>query len=304
MSSGDTFFALLKARLPEHFVEGWDGKDGDELYRAIARVYETASARDVAELRAARILIATGPAKAAGTVTLALAARTGASATILAGTVLFRTAWGVEYVLTANLVYSAIIASPTTLVVDVEARWAGWEGNVDANLVSEWAIPDTSNPAGLTWSGLTTSDGKTQFLAAVESGAVAIQSSTEMSGGLGGTLDLIAQGLGKPRADGEADVSLRARLRSRSKAITPYGIRDAVRAAIGSTKVVIAEPWDWGFAWGVSGWGEEAWMPSLRFAIVLVPEGSDLVALQEFVNRIRPMGYRVMVLEAAPSVFE
>jgi len=303
VSSGDTFFGLLKQRLLPHFVTGWSGRDGEELFRAVARVWETLSARQVDELRAARILVATGPEKATGSVTLALAVRTGPTATVLAGQPLFKTAWGVEYVLAENLVWPALVLTPTTVVVDVEARWAGWEGNVDANLVSEWSIADVNNVESLTWSGLTTEEGQEAFLAAIVSGGVSIVASSQMAGGRMGTLDLLALGAGKPRALDEVNATLRARLRTRVRAVSPGGVRDAVRSMLQTQDVVIAEPWDWGFAIGVSGIGEHAIMPGTRYAVVLVPEGTDTNAVQEFVNRIRPWGHVVLVLEADASVF-
>lgn len=301
MSGGDTFFELLKARLPEHFVQGWADRDGEEAFRAIARVFETVSDRSVAELRSARILIATGPEKATGTITVAFGVSSGAAATVEAGSLIARTAWGVEYVLTENLTMGTIIASPATVTVGVEARWAGFEGNVDGNLVKTWAF---DVQGALDFSGLTTSDGKARFVAAALAGTVYISASSEMSGGRGGTLDVIALGAAKPRAEGEANALLRGRLRTHVRAISKLGIRDAVRAALGTLNVVVLRPWECGFAIGVSGIGEHAIMRGVHFAIVLVPIGTDLVAVQELVDRLSPVSAWVLVLEGVASEFE
>lgn len=144
MATGDEFFALLTERLPAVQVQGWLRRDGEELYRAVARVFETASERSVAEIRAARVLLATFAGKAVGTITITWDAATFYPYTVPTGTVVARTAWGVEYVLTEDIVRTA--GQPAgSQSYEVEARWAGFEGNVDAGFVLEFAdgVPGT-----------------------------------------------------------------------------------------------------------------------------------------------------------------
>lgn len=309
----DRFLSLLKARMPAAFVRSLeDGINGEEVLRAIARVFSRLHVRYLydreaddnhgtqGELVSARILDAGAGAKATATVDLVLDDSTTLGFTLEPdrGLPLFSTSWGVKFGVTGWTRVNGQAAGTVTL--GVKAERDGWEGNVYANMINGWAWGDAANVTEdkIPFSAGTGAGARAELVAKIASGAIRIVSSSEADGGRLATLDLIAQGRGVPRADGEADGSLKQRARSAPNAITPNGIVAAVRTAVGSQAVTISEYWDHGFAWGLSGWGVSAW--SRRwFFVVLVPSGVDTVPVQALVNRIKAAGVYGLVLNAA-----
>lgn len=309
----DRFLTLIKARLPQAFVASLeDGENGEEVLRAIACVFSRLAVRyfrdrdgddgqnTQGELVAARILDAQGSAYATGAVTLALDDATTLGFTLEAGRGLpmLTTPWGVQYEATGWTRVNGQAAGEVYL--GVSAMRAGWEGNVYSGMIREWAWGDAGNVTEdrLPFSTGTGSGARAELVEKLRTGAIRIVSSTECDGGCLGTLDLIAQGRGVPRSEGEGDASLKQRARTAPNAITPNGIVAAVRTATGSSDVSISEYWDHGFAWGLSGWGVGAW--SRRwFFVVLVPAGVDTGPIQALVNQIKAAGVCGLVLNAA-----
>ncbi len=300
----ETLIERVRTRLPDAFLESIDGLSGEELLAIFAAIFARTSERRVTAARARLIRDATGPVRASGSVTVHFAEATGINGYDVAAMlgdeplnqVLFQTPWGVRYVLTTALSRTALDA-PGDVVVTVEAQYAGWDGNVRGDCVTEWAIPDTSNIDSLTFSVGSIVNAREEFLAGVRSGSITFTAGN-MTGGRAGTLDLKAQGRGMPRSDGELDAALRKRLRAPPDAVTPAGILRAVNKALGADVATMSEYWDYGFAMGVSAMGEAA-LAARRGVIVFVPAGSDLVALQALVNRIKAAGYTVTVMEAS-----
>lgn len=291
--------ALLKRRLPVLFVQRWEGVTGEGLMAATARVFAELMRRVESQTGSSLLREATGAIKATGTVSITFDGATVNGYTIAAGTRIAKTPWGIEVVLTQALA-RADGAGAATVTRNVEARWAGDWGNVPDNMLREWAFnPD--NDATLTWSG-TDQDGKDEFLARVKAGTIWIAGSSRMTGGRLGTLDLRGAGRGVPRAVDEPDALYRPRIRTVPlDAITPAGIVRAVNKALGYDGAEIVEYWQTGFAWGSAtngGWGRHPWSRKLH-AVVLVPEGVDLVSYQALVNELRLPGVYIRVLPKA-----
>lgn len=138
-------YARLKAQLDDYQVDGWEGRDGQEFYRALCDVAAAAIARAGARLRARRILQASGATRATGTVTVTWAGATVDAVGLRPGQIIAQTPWGVRYYLTEPLERAAGAAAGS-VTVGVAALWAGREGNVEAAHVSEWALPGGVDP--------------------------------------------------------------------------------------------------------------------------------------------------------------
>lgn len=157
--------------------------------------------------------------------------------------------------------------------VGIAALWTGPEANVPAAQISQWALPAGVDPASeIAWTATTATAGKTEFLAAIAAGTVTIAGLTDATGGADGFLDLIASGRGLPRAPGESDAALRKRIRTLPDVVTPAAILRAVNAAMEPWGVTatMAEPWDYGFAFGVGAFGVNPPSRPWHF-VVLVP---------------------------------
>lgn len=292
-----TLITRVRARLSDHFLGSIDGLSGEELLDVFAAMFARASEKRVDPAKARLVRDATGPVKATGTVTVTFAEATGADAyTVEEGQPLFATPWGVRYVLTSTLTRSSNEGAGTE-VVTVEAEYPGWDGNARGDCVTEWAIPDQNNIDSVDFGIGSDPAAREEFLAGVRAGTITFVAS-DMTGGRAGTLDLRAQGRGMPRAEGESDASLRKRLRAPPDAVTPAGLVRAVNKALGFDGATIYEYWDNGFAFGVSGFGEHAFAGG-RSAVITVPNGSDVVALQALVNRLKAAGYKITVIEEA-----
>jgi hypothetical protein len=296
------YLERLRQRFPEAWLDGFSelGGRGDRMMTAVAAVFGRMRERFKAELEAQRIARATGGVKATGQIRVVITntSITG-GATIAAGQVFAQTPAGVRFVLLDPFVIPAATAGSFTL--DVEAEFAGVHANVPIPIVSEWAF-DPANKDSITWSaGGDTA--KNAFIAGIAAGTVYIDDTLagNMTGGLPGSLDVIAAGRGLPRAEGEPDPILRRRLVRPQDAITPAGIRRAVAEALGvdESLVEVSEVWVHGFAWGVSGWGVSPWSAML-WVYILIPSGSDVVAIQALVDRIKPIGIIAKVMEIAP----
>lgn len=286
--------ARLRVRLSPHALAELDGLSGEEVLEIFGAMLERAGEMRRLKARARLLRDATGPVKATGTVDVTFTETQVGVATLVSGTVLFQTPWGVRFALNGSLVRSDAQA-PGTVTRDVVAEWAGWDGVVRGRDVTEWAIPDLGNVDSLT--GLSGA-GSQFFIDGVAAGTITFAMS-DTTGGRAGTLDVRARGLGMPRAEGEADATLRRRLLVAPDAISPNGIVRAVDAALGDEVSSLVEYGAWGFAWGsetLGGWGLHGWGRKKSF-IVYVPAGSDLVAIRALVDRIRAAGYYGLVLE-------
>lgn len=297
------FLDRLRSRLPEVFLEGFEGLGGrgDRLLNAVAGVFGRVRDNIKAELDARLIMRATGGHRATGVVYVSFADTSVYEWTILAGTVLFSTPAGTRFRLVND--FTRLAADPAGVVyVDVEAEYVGTHANMPASAVSQWAVSG-NDPLSLAWSGGTSANGKAEFLAGIASGDITIDTTdaTEMSGGLPRSLDLRAAGRGLPREESESDRDLRVRIRTIPDAVTPPGIERAVAAALGVdlALVRVSEYWEHGFAWGVSGWGVGAWSQRLLF-YVIVPVGSPVGSIQSLVDRIKPVGTIAIVIEGTP----
>lgn len=297
-----TLIARAKSRLPDAFLDAVEGMSGDELFDIFAAIFARVSKRRVDAGRARLIRDATGPENATGTLTIHFAEPTGSDGYEIVTMVgdeperqpIVQTGWGVRLVLVDPLVRDPDEAAGDVEVA-VEAERAGWDGNVRGDTVNAWAIADVNNIDSLVFSVGSSEDAREEFLAGVRNGTITFTAS-EMTGGRAGTLDLKARGRGMPRALGESDEALRRRLRAPPDAVTPGGIVRAVNKALGYDGASYTEYWDDGFAFGISGFGEDAFA-GVRSAAVLVPAGSDIEALQALVGRIKAAGYYVAVVE-------
>lgn len=244
--------ALLKARLDQYQVDGWDGRSGAEFYAALAEVASAAIGRAGARLNGRLIREAAGAARAAGSVTVTWAGATADAVGLAAGQVVVRTPWGVTYELAAP-VERAAGAAAGSVTAPVAARWSGPEGNAEAAHLNTWALPGGVDPAAsIAWTGDTTPAGQAEFLAGVAAGTITISGATDATGGADGLLDLIGAGRGMPRAAGEADAAYRVRLAKLPDIVTPAAILRAVNAALAPWGVTatMAEPWEYGWAPG------------------------------------------------------
>lgn len=289
----------VKARLSGHALASIEGLSGEEVLAVFAAVFTRVGRRRVDAARARLVRDATGPVHASGEVTVHFSEATGSEAQIIpAGVVLFQTSWGVRFRLLEPLTRASEEAAGDE-VVQVEAEFAGWGGNVPAGLVNTWAIPDLNNPDSIEWDVGVGEEGREEFFERVRSGSITFTAG-EMSGGRAGTLDLKARGRGMPRAEGEEDASLRRRYRTAPDMVTPDAIERAVGRALGAVgEVSVHEFWDWGFAFGVSGFGD-APFSDCRTVVVVVPAGSDLAVVEALLGRIGPPGVPILVLEESP----
>ncbi len=244
--------ALLKARLDQYQVDGWDGRSGAEFYAALSGVAAAAIGRAGVQLNGRLLREATGATRAAGSVTVTWAGATTDAVGLAAGQVVVRTPWGVTYEL-AEPVERAAGASAGSVTAAVTARWTGPDGNVEAAHLDVWALPGGVDPAAsIAWTGATTADGQAEFLAGVAAGTITITGATDATGGADGLLGLIGLGRGLPRAAGESDAAYRRRLRTLPDVVTPAAILRAVDAALApwGLAATLAEPWKYGWAPG------------------------------------------------------
>jgi hypothetical protein len=288
--------ARIRRRLPQHGLAELEGLSGEEVLEVFAAVFERVGRARVAKMRSRLLRDATGAARARTSVTVHFDAPTGPEGyELAAGQPLFATRWGVRFVPLAPITRAANDVTPS-VTVEVEAEWAGWDGNVRGAEIVEWAIPNLDDADSLRWvSG--SAAARQEFMAQLVAGQIWFEADADATGGRAGTLDIRARGRGLPRAEGEGDSSLRRRLRIVPDAVSPAGIRRAVDKAIGfDGATTISEFWEWAFAFGYSGWGMAAWGKARMF-LVLVPPGADVSAVQALVDRIRGAGYYGLVLE-------
>lgn len=298
------FLDRLRGRLPEVFLEGWEGLGGrgDRLLGAVASVFGRVLDNVRAELDARLIMRASEGVRASGRVYVRFTETTVHGFSLAAGNVLFTTPAGTRYRL-VNAWTRAASAAAGQVSISVEAEYVGTHGNRPPRAVNQWAV--TGNDAlALTWVS-TTTDGMAEFMDGIRDESIYIDvppdGADEIEGGLPASIDLRAAGRGLPRGEGEATRDLRHRIRTIPEAVTPAGIERAVAAALSVdvSEVEVSEYWEHGFAWGVSGWGLSAWSQRLLF-YVIVPSGSPVASIQSLVDRIKPAGVHAIVIERAP----
>lgn len=250
-------YERLTARLDDYQVDVWEGRDGEEFYRAACAVAAALLARASERLRARYILQATGAQRASASVRITWASSTVDAYGLRAGQVIAKTPWGVRYYLTEAVERAASEAAGSQ-DVGIAALWTGFEGNVEAEHISEWALPGGVDPAAqIAWTAGTGAAGQSEFIAGIASGDITIAGLTDATGGADGTLDLIGIGRALPRSAGEGDAAYRARLRALPDVVTPGAIQRVVNAALEpyGLEATIEEPWDYGFAFGHGAFG-------------------------------------------------
>ncbi len=252
LTPDELFDAAVKA-LPPLWAERWVGENGEAFLRAMAKSLARVAER-VAEWSNGRyILQATGPLRAVGSVTVIAVDGTTEPIGLQAGQPIMATFWGIQYRLTADLVFPAASPPATAVEAAVEAVNIGWHGNQLAEHVDVVSLASGVDPAAnILWTPETTEAGKTEFLAGVLAESLTF-AATDMTGGSVGTLGLIGSGRGLPRAEGETDADFRRRIRRIPVTVTPDAIiaalNEIVELATGGT-VTLKEPWDFGFVVG------------------------------------------------------
>lgn len=285
--------AEIKRRLGDFVVDGWEGRSGDELYQAVARVFSHLGQRARWLFLSAFIRRAVGATRRRLTLTLTWSAPTVDGWTLLKGQILFETDWGARFRLLEDLV-RADGAAAGTQTIEVEAEWAGFDYVVAPRTVTRFAVPQTISPtASLVWSSGTTSLGKAEFLSSIggadrsSTATLTVTNLDEVEAwpetGTTGLLDLIAAGRGLPRELDESDDTLRRRVVSMPDILTPAAILRAVKAAYiagfaqafgpGSEAddIELYEYWTYGYAPGVGGIGVHPPARAWSFEVV-IPE--------------------------------
>lgn len=266
--------AELKRRLGDFSVGGWEGRSGDEVYQAIARVFAHAAMRARSFAVSAYTRRASGARRGRVPLRLTWSATTTNGWTLVRDQVLFSTGWGARFRLLEDL--SRADGAPAgTLDIEVEAEWAGFEYLVAPGTVTRFVVPETISPAdSLVWSSDTTSLGKAEFIASVSPPSRPTDpdpwltvTNLEVGDGATGLLDLIAMERGLPREPSESDEVLRARIRSLPDILTPAAVLRGVRAAYVAwfadlfggagdpNDVAFYEHWTYGEACGVGACG-------------------------------------------------
>lgn len=275
--------AELKRRLGDFSVDGWEGRSGDELYQAVARVFSHLAQRVRFYLLSGYTRRARGAARGRTSLLLSWSATTTHGWTLVRDQVLFETPWGARFRLLEDLTREAS-APAGSMTIEVEAEWAGFDYFVAPGTVTRFVVPQTIDPAAsLVFSEETSADGKTEFINSV--GAAGGRDAPEAwltvtnlsSGELGelglpetaatGLLDLLAMERGLPREAGEGDETLRVRIRSLPDILTPAAVLRSVRAAYAAgfaerfgegaepANVAFYEYWNYGEACGVGACG-------------------------------------------------
>lgn len=294
--------ARLKTRLGDFVVAAWDGRDGEDLYKALARVYGTLAGQVAPKLLGAYIRRATGSTRARTTIRVTWTETTDDAVTVQRGQLLFTTSWGARWRLLEDLVREAGPAGYVDVLV--EAEWAGPEYLVAPGTITIVEIPDTASPTdSIAWGPDTTEDGKAEFLADVADRLVTCSNSASPTLGALGTLDLLAMERGLPRVSDESDATLRARIRTLPDVVTPGAVLRAATAAyqawMASTHpgepvgtVVLWEPWTYGYAPGVGAIGVHPPARSHSFLVVVpaAPWATVGLAPSEGAIGIHPIG--------------
>jgi hypothetical protein len=119
-----------------------------------------------------------------------------------------------------------------------------------------------------------------------------------MTGGKLGLLEMHARDAGVPVSEGETEAQVRRRLRSRPGGVTEDNIGDAVRAMLGTEDVQTYTGWRDGYVVDEDPVDDEApIMEWLRYAIVVVPAGTDIAAVQALVDQLAAFGFNIEVIE-------
>lgn len=294
--------ARLKIRLGDFASSAWDGLSGEDLYRAMARVFATVAGQAAPRLQGAYIRRAEGAHRARATVRVTWAESTTDAVTVRAGQLLFATRWGAKWRLLEDLVRAAGPAGYVDVLA--EAEWAGTEYLVGPGTIVVVEIPVTASPVdSITWGADTTADGKAEFLADVADGTVTCTNAAVPTLGTLGTLDLLAMERGLPRVEDESSTTLRARIRTLPDVVTPGAILRAATAAyqawmaerhpgepVGT--VVLWEPWTYGYAPGVGAIGVHPPARSHSFLVIVpaAPWASVGLAPSEGAIGIHPVG--------------
>lgn len=274
-----TLFERLKERLGDFVVAAWSGRDGEDIHKAMARVFATVAGQAAPRLQGGYIRRAEGAHRAQVTVRVTWASETTDAVTVRAGQLLFATRWGAKWRLLEDLVRAAGPAGYVDVLV--EAEWAGTEYLVGPGTIVVVEIPVTASPVdSIVWGADTTADGKAEFLADVADGTVTCTNAVSPTLGTLGTLDLLAMERGLPRVENESDTTLRARIRTLPDVVTPGAVLRAATAAYQAWMaehhpgepvgiVVLWEPWNYGYAPGVGAIGRHPPSRSAHFMVIV-----------------------------------
>lgn len=246
---------LVRARkaAASYAAQGWTGRDGEELYRALAEVFAALLARIVDRWEGAYLERATGAISATGALRVTWTAGTTDGVGVATGQVIAKTPWGVTFALAGDLTAGDSEAPSYSQLVDVVSVYGDEEGNLaDGAHLREWALPTGPSAKGsILWVAGQGEDGKDEFLDGVADGSITVAGEGDFVNGSAATLDLIAMGRGLPRAEDEPDDELRRRVRKVPETCTPNAIVEAVELKVRDLGVAVAlvEPWD--YAWTV-----------------------------------------------------
>jgi hypothetical protein len=291
MSTTTQIYNLLRSRLSGVAGVPAAGADGDEVLWAIAAAMNRVGGRCLTEIEQGRILKAQLRGWATGTITITWTAEWVNNIIISVGSRIARAPWGVEYILAELPIGRSSGEPPGSATYAVRARWASLEHNTEANHVN--TLIDTDRMS-ISVGGTAA---KAEWAAGIASGAISITASSAMTGGKLGLLEMHARDAGVPVSEGETEAQVRRRLRARPGGITPNNIGEAVIAMLGTDDVQLLEPWTDGEIIGVTPIGTAPIWGGLRWAIIVVPAGTDVDAVQAYVDRMRAFGFRIQVIE-------
>jgi hypothetical protein len=252
----EQLFQLWLKLCPPYRQAMFLGRPHAELpFRGMAKQMQR-TMRRVAELHdSVFTALASGPSKATGSVTITWTTGTTDLVGVTEGAILFQAPWGPRYRLTETFEVPAGSPASTQRTVAIAGEWTGFDYNIEARDLSEWAPPldGTCDPyGGIDYTAATTDAGKTEFLAGIADGSITFTAQADLTGGAIGTLDLLASEKGMPRAENESDDDLRRRLMRLPLTVTPANVLEAINEALApyGVEATLSEWWEDGLVVG------------------------------------------------------